>query len=42
MRIEVADGPDSPTCVIRDGLVRISRTDRPAHVEAGEVDRRRR
>ena len=37
MRIEVADGPDSPDLVIRDGLVRISRTDRPAHLEAGEV-----
>ena len=30
MRIDVADGPDSPDLVIRDGLVRISRTDRPA------------
>ena len=37
MRIEVADGPDSPDLVIRDGLVRISRTDRPAYLEAGEV-----
>ena len=37
MRIEVADGPDTPDLVIRDGLVRISRTDRPAHLEAGEV-----
>ena len=37
MRIDVADGPDSPDLVIRDGLVRISRTDRPAYLEAGEV-----
>ena len=37
MRIEVADGPDSPDLVIRDGLVRISRTDRPAYLAAGEV-----
>jgi len=37
MRIEVADGPDSPDLVIRDGLVRISRTDRPAYLDVGEV-----
>ena len=37
MRIEVADGPDGPDLVIRDGLVRISRTDRPAYLDAGEV-----
>jgi hypothetical protein len=38
MRIDVADGPDSPDLVIRDGLVRISRTDRPAYLdESGDV-----
>jgi len=37
MRIDVADGPDGPDLVIRDGLVRISRTDRPAYLEAGEA-----
>ncbi|HET9998476.1 MAG TPA: FHA domain-containing protein [Nocardioides sp.] len=35
MRIDVADGPDGPDLVIRDGLVRISRTDRPAYLDAG-------
>jgi FHA domain len=35
MRIDVADGPDSPDLVIRDGLVRISRTDRPAYHDEG-------
>ena len=35
MRIDVADGSDGHDLVIRDGLVRISRTDRPAHLAAG-------
>ena len=37
MRIDVADGADGPDLVIRDGLVRISRTDRPAYVEATDA-----
>ena len=36
MRIDVAESPDGPDLVIRDGLVRISRTDRPAYLTAGE------
>ena len=32
MRIEVADGADGDDLLIRDGLVRIARTDRPAYV----------
>jgi hypothetical protein len=37
MRIDVAESPDGPDLVIRDGLVRISRTDRPAYLEAGDA-----
>ena len=33
MRIEVADGADGDDLLIRDGLVRIARTDRPAYVD---------
>ena len=40
MRIEVADGAGGDDLVIRDGLVRIARTDRPAHVAepAGNIE----
>ncbi len=45
MRIEVADGADGDDLVIRDGLVRIARTDRPAYVDGRPArrgaDRRR-